>query len=131
MLLFNIRNWTIRVAEVALFWNSYGSRFRGAAADFTTSRATHGLFLRKISKHSYNHANAAGISAIFGGGKFDNEAIQTRGDCVAKNAPLLADRPDPSLRKRRLLKDDKANCTPTRFSALCLHASTVLIFTLP
>ena len=41
--------------------------------------------------------------------QFGKEAIQTRGQCVAKNAPLLADRPDPSLRKNRLLQDDKAN----------------------
>lgn len=36
-------------------------------------------------------------------GQFDKEAIQTRDYCVAKNATLRADRPDPSLRKSGLL----------------------------
>jgi hypothetical protein len=34
----------------------------------------------------------------------DKEAIQTRGYCIAKNATLRADRPDPSLRNKRLLR---------------------------
>jgi hypothetical protein len=34
---------------------------------------------------------------------FDKEASQTCEYCVAKNAPLRAARPDPSLRKERLL----------------------------
>ena len=36
-------------------------------------------------------------------GQFYKEAIQTRDYCVAKNATLRADRPDPSLRKSGLL----------------------------
>jgi hypothetical protein len=42
-------------------------------------------------------------------GQFDKEAIQTRGYGVATNATLRADRPDPSLRKKRLLRMTKAN----------------------
>jgi hypothetical protein len=34
----------------------------------------------------------------------DREASQTRDYCVAKNATLRAARPDPSLRKERLLR---------------------------
>jgi hypothetical protein len=34
--------------------------------------------------------------------KFDMEASQTRGYWIAKNAILRADRPDSSLRKKRL-----------------------------
>ena len=36
--------------------------------------------------------------------QFDNEASQTRDYCVAKNATHRAARPDPSLRKERLLR---------------------------
>ena len=36
--------------------------------------------------------------------QFDREASQTRGYCVAKNAPHRAARPDPSLRKERLFR---------------------------
>src|SRR5579863_4921756 len=35
--------------------------------------------------------------------QFNKEASQTRDNWVAKNAPLRAARPDPSLRKERLL----------------------------
>jgi hypothetical protein len=35
--------------------------------------------------------------------RFDKEASQTRDYCAAKNAALRAARPDPSLRKKRLL----------------------------
>jgi hypothetical protein len=35
------------------------------------------------------------------------EASQTRDYCVAKNATLRAARPDPSLRKKRLLRMTK------------------------
>jgi hypothetical protein len=35
---------------------------------------------------------------------FDKEASQTRDYCVAKNATHRAARPDPSLRKKRLLR---------------------------
>jgi len=35
--------------------------------------------------------------------RIDTEASQTRDYCVAKNATLRAARPDPSLRKERLL----------------------------
>jgi hypothetical protein len=35
--------------------------------------------------------------------EFGKEAIQTRDYCVAKNATHRADRPDPSLRKERML----------------------------
>src|SRR5205814_1911586 len=38
--------------------------------------------------------------------QFGKEASQTRDYCVARNATLRAARPDPSLRKERLLKDD-------------------------
>src|SRR5438093_540703 len=38
--------------------------------------------------------------------QFDKLASQTRDYCVARNATLRAARPDPSLRKERLLKDD-------------------------
>jgi hypothetical protein len=34
----------------------------------------------------------------------EREAIRTRDYCVAKNATLCAARPDPSLRKERLLR---------------------------
>jgi len=36
--------------------------------------------------------------------KFDKEASQTRGYCVAENATHRAARPDPSLRKERLFR---------------------------
>jgi hypothetical protein len=36
--------------------------------------------------------------------QFDKEASRTRGYCVAKDAPLRAARPDPSVRKERLLR---------------------------
>ena len=36
--------------------------------------------------------------------QFDKETSQTRDDWVAKNATLRAARPDPSLRKERLLR---------------------------
>ena len=35
--------------------------------------------------------------------QFEKEASQTRDYCVAKNATLRTARPDPSLRKNRLL----------------------------
>jgi len=35
--------------------------------------------------------------------QFEREAIQARDYCVAKDATLRTDRPDPSLRKRGLL----------------------------
>jgi len=38
--------------------------------------------------------------------QFGKEASQTRDYCVARNATLRAARPDPSLRKERLLQDD-------------------------
>jgi hypothetical protein len=38
--------------------------------------------------------------------QFGKEASQTLDYCVARNATLRAARPDPSLRKERLLKDD-------------------------
>src|SRR5271168_5347163 len=37
-------------------------------------------------------------------GQFDKEASQTRDYCGAKTAPRRAARPDPSLRKKRLLR---------------------------
>ena len=40
-------------------------------------------------------------------GNADKEAIRTRDYCVAKNATLRADRPDPSSGKKRLPQDDK------------------------
>jgi len=36
--------------------------------------------------------------------QFEKEASQTRDFCVAKDATLRAARPDPSLRKNRLLR---------------------------
>ncbi len=41
-----------------------------------------------------------------GSRRSDREASQTRDYCVAKYATLRAARPDPSLRKERLLRDD-------------------------
>jgi len=38
--------------------------------------------------------------------EFGKEASQTRDYCVVRHATLRAARPDPSLRKERLLKDD-------------------------
>ena len=57
-------------------------------------------------KDSYPAANdgeilAAGLVVV----QFSKEASQTRDYCVARHATLRR-RPDPSLRKERLLKDD-------------------------
>jgi hypothetical protein len=51
--------------------------------------------------------------------QFDKEAIQTRGYGVAKNATHRADRPDPSLRKKRLLQDDNQIAPLPRQLAIC------------
>src|SRR2546428_12874616 len=40
------------------------------------------------------------------------EASQTRDYCVERNATLRAARPDPSLRKERLLQDDNQTAPP-------------------
>jgi len=40
------------------------------------------------------------------------EASKTRDYCVARNATLRAARPDPSLRKERLLQDDNQTAPP-------------------
>jgi hypothetical protein len=40
--------------------------------------------------------------------QFNKEASQTRDYCVAEKAMLGAARPDPSLRKERLLQDDNS-----------------------
>ena len=44
--------------------------------------------------------------------QFGEEASQTRDYCVARNATLRAARPDPSLRKERLLQDDNQTAPP-------------------
>src|SRR5207249_9969161 len=43
--------------------------------------------------------------------QFGKEASKTRDYCVARNATLRAARPDPSLRKERLLQEDKQTAT--------------------
>jgi len=55
--------------------------------------------------------------------QFGEEASQTRDYCVARNATLRAARPDPSLRKERLLQDDNqtAPLPSTWSSRICVR----------
>ena len=58
--------------------------------------------------------------------QFGKEASQTRDYCVARNATLRAARPDPSLRRERLLQDDNQtaplpNADPAPIRRDCPH----------
>jgi hypothetical protein len=56
--------------------------------------------------------------------QFDEEVIQTRDGCVVNNAPLLADRPDPSARKNSLQDDKRTELLLRVHASLCSECSS-------
>src|SRR5208282_1075285 len=77
--------------------------FGGGSGMNLLLKILHGLIDAAVGKKLLGRVGGCGCCERQEAKTSKKEASQTRGYCVAKNAPLRAARPDSSLRKNRLL----------------------------